>query len=121
MEPVLFYGVPHGCSFGAIVALEWLGEPYRLARIDMLAQHDPRYQRINPHHETPSLLLEDGTVIVESLAIHQHIAARDLGRRLGFRQGTPRYDELNRMMAYLHTSFHHGFAPFWAAYKLGQD
>ncbi|MCR7705994.1 glutathione S-transferase, partial [Pseudomonas aeruginosa] len=35
MEPVLFYGVPHGCSFGSIVALEWLGRPYRLCRIEM--------------------------------------------------------------------------------------
>ena len=35
MEPVLFYGVPSGCSFGSIVALEWLGIPYKLCRIDM--------------------------------------------------------------------------------------
>ena len=37
MEPVLFYGVPQGCSFGSIVALEWLNQPYRLCRINMPA------------------------------------------------------------------------------------
>jgi glutathione S-transferase len=46
MQRVLFYGVPQGSSFGSIVALEWLGQPYQLCRIEMLQQpwdaHDPR-------------------------------------------------------------------------------
>ncbi|NNB97216.1 hypothetical protein HI113_25245 [Corallococcus exiguus] len=33
--PTLVYGVPSGCSFGSIVALEWLGQPYQLCRIAM--------------------------------------------------------------------------------------
>ena len=33
--PILYYGVPSGCSFGSIVALEWLGQPYALSRIEM--------------------------------------------------------------------------------------
>jgi len=37
MNPILFYGVPEGCSFGAIVALEWSGLPYQLCRIQMPA------------------------------------------------------------------------------------
>jgi glutathione S-transferase len=118
MEPVLFYGVPHGCSFGSIVALEWLGQPYRLCRIDMLAPHDARYQRINPKHQTPTLLLEDGEALSESLAILHHIAARDLGQRLGFLQGTRASDRLNSMLAFLHTELHGAFAPAWTAFKL---
>ena len=38
MTPILFYGVPSGCSFGSIVALEWLRQPYHLCRIDMPGQ-----------------------------------------------------------------------------------
>jgi glutathione S-transferase len=38
MQPVLFYGVPQGSSFGSIVALEWLEQPYQLCRIEMLQQ-----------------------------------------------------------------------------------
>ena len=117
MEPVLFYGVPHGCSFGSIVALEWLGRPYRLSRIDMLASPAP-YGRVNVSRETPALLLEDGETLSESFAILQHIAARDLDRKLGFPQGTREHDRLNRTLAYLHTSFHSAFAPAWIAYKL---
>ena len=121
MEPILFYGVPHGCSFGSIVALEWLGQPYRLCRIEMLAPHDARYARLNRKHQTPTLLLEDGTALGESLAILQNIAARDLGQRLGFLQGTRASDRLNSVLSFLHTEVHGGFAPAWTAFKLPED
>jgi glutathione S-transferase len=118
MEPVLFYGVPHGCSFGSIVALEWLGQPYRLSRIDMLAPKDERYARINPKHQTPTLLLENGEALDESLAILSHVAARDLGQRLGYLQGTRAFDRLNSALSFLHTEVHGAFAPAWTAFKL---
>jgi glutathione S-transferase len=117
MEPVLFYGVPHGCSFGSIVALEWLGQPYRLSRIDMLAPKDERYTRINPKHQTPTLL-ENGEALGESLAILSHIAARDLGQRLGSLQGTRAFDRLNSALSFLHTEVHGAFSPAWTAFKL---
>lgn len=67
MEPVLFYGVPHGCSFGSIVALEWLGRPYRLCRIEMPLETGERtYVRLNPARQTPTLLLEDGRALSEA-------------------------------------------------------
>lgn len=120
MEPVLFYGIPHGCSFGSIVALEWLGQPYRLCRIDMM---DPAvtqaYRRLNPAAKTPALVLADGSLLTESLAILNHLAARDLGRRLTFAQGTPAFDRVNRMMAFLVTGLFAAFSPGWAAFKLG--
>ena len=66
MEPVLFYGVPKGCSFGSIVALEWLGQPYRLCRIDMLRDmQGDLYARFNRMRKTPVLLLENGKVLGE--------------------------------------------------------
>lgn len=121
MEPVLFYGVPHGCSFGSIVALEWLGEPYRLGRIDMLAvPKDERYARINPLHQTPTLVLEDGWVLTESLVILQHVAARGVVNGWGFAQGTREFDRLSSVLSFLHTSLHAAFAPAWHATKLSE-
>ncbi|MGQ4878659.1 glutathione S-transferase family protein [Billgrantia sp. LNSP4103-1] len=118
MEPVLFYGVPQGCSFGSIVALEWLGKPYRLCRIEMLEQPwDPLYAKVNPLFQTPALLLEDGEPLSESLAILQHLAAGDLETRLGFKQGSREYDRLNQMLAYLNTDFFSAFNPLWALYE----
>lgn len=118
MEPVLFYGVPQGCSFGSIVALEWLGQPYRLCRIEMLEQPwDPLYAKVNPLFLTPTLLLEEGEPLTESQAILQHLAARGREAGLGFAQGSREFDRLSEMLAYLNTDFFAAFGPLWTLYE----
>lgn len=122
MEPVLLYGVPQGCSFGSIVALEWLNEPYRLCRINMPEDtQTDLYARINPVRETPALLLENGVVLTESAAILQNIAARGINRGLGFAQGTLEFDRLNQRLAFLNTTFFSAFAPLWRAYEMEEN
>ncbi|WP_118184891.1 glutathione S-transferase family protein [Paraburkholderia phosphatilytica] len=121
MEPVLFYGVPQGCSLGSIVALEWLGLPYRLCRIDRLQptpedRNDPG-STLNAHCKTPALLL-NGSVLTESFAILSNLAARGVAKRLGFRQGAPEHDRFNEMLAFLHTGFVGAFEPLWTANRL---
>lgn len=120
MTPILFYGIPSGCSFGSIVALEWLGEPYRLSRIQMpeVVQSEV-FRRINPVGETPSLKTSDGNIVSESLAIMNHLGARGIARGIGFEQGTADFDRLNQRLAYLNTSFFNAFSPLW--YSLEHD
>lgn len=119
MEPILFYGVPQGCSFGSIVALEWLGRPYRLCRIEMLQHPWPAgYARINPMFQTPALLTADGRALTESLAILQHLGAQDLGPEgIGRTQGTEGFDRLTEVLAFLNTDFFSAFNPLWVAYE----
>lgn len=120
MTPILFYGVPSGCSFGSIVALEWLSEPYRLSRIEMPeAVQSDAYRRINPVGETPSLLTRDGRIISESMAILNYLATSGVEKGLGFRQGTADFDRLNQTLAFLNTSFFNSFGPLW--YTLEHD
>lgn len=122
MEPILFYGVPSGCSFGSIVALEWLGEPYRLSRIEMpqdVTSED--YRRINPVAETPALMTGDGRIITESMAILNHLAPYGIGKGLAFPQGTVEFDRLNQVLAFLNTSFFGGFSPLWYALEHEMD
>ena len=122
MEPVLLYGVPQGCSFGSIVALEWLNQPYRLCRINMPEDmQTDLYARINPVRETPALLLENGVVLTESAAILQNIAARGISRGLGFAQGTLDFDRLNQRLAFLNTTFFSAFSPLWLAYEMEEN
>lgn len=120
--PVLYYGVPSGCSFGSIVALEWLGIPYRLSRIAMPEEvTGAEFRRLNPVGETPALLTADGDVVTESLAILNHLARHGIDRGLGFAQGTRDFDRLNQMLAYLNTSFFNAFAPLWYALEHGVE
>ena len=114
MSPILYYGVPSGCSFGSIVALEWSGLPYRLARVEMPEMiHTDAYRTINPVGETPALLTESGDALVESMAILNHIGANAVASGIAFAQGTREFDELNRMLAFLNTTFFNSFASLW--------
>lgn len=118
MKPVLFYGVPMGCSFGSIVALEWLGQPYQLCRIEMLEgawRHD--FAQINPKLRTPALRVSSNVVLTESMAILGHLAAQGLNKGLGFPQGRAEFDKLNEMLAYLNTDFFFAFGPLWMIYE----
>lgn len=122
MTPTLFYGVPQGCSLASLIALEWLGAPYALSRIEMLEHPWPAdYTRhINPLNLTPAYVTHQGRVISESLAILLHLAARQ-DHQLGYAEGTPEYDRLNQILAYLNTDFFASFAPLWAAYEMATD
>ncbi|PSH56014.1 glutathione S-transferase family protein [Phyllobacterium endophyticum] len=122
MIPTLFYGVPSGCSFGSIVALEWLGEPYRLSRVEMPADvTSETYRRINPVAETPALMLGNGRVISESMAIMNHLGWLGIGKGLGFPQGSDQFDLFNQVLAYLNTSLFNGFSPLWYALEHESD
>lgn len=120
MHPILFYGVPEGCSFGSIVALEWSGLPYQLCRIDMpTVVGSEAYRRINPVAETPSLRTAEGDVVNQSMAILHHIGSHSPDSGLVPTQGTPAFDRFNEVLAYLNTDFFESFSPLWYAMEHG--
>ncbi|WP_439586783.1 glutathione S-transferase family protein [Hydrogenophaga sp.] len=122
MHPILFYGVPEGCSFGAIVALEWSGLPYQLCRIDMPAVvSSEAYRRINAVAETPSLRTAEGRQVNQSMAILHHIGAHSPGSGLVPPQGTPGFDRFNEVLAFLNTDFFESFSPLWYAMEHGLE
>lgn len=122
MHPILFYGVPEGCSFGSIVALEWSGLPYQLCRIDMPdVVSSEVFRRINPVAETPSLRTADGRQVNQSMAILQHIGAHSPNSGLVPSQGTPGSDRFNEVLAFLNTDFFESFSPLWYALEHGLD
>lgn len=119
MEPVLLYGHPGGTSLGLVAALEWLGRPYRLCRVDMLGEmREPSYARLNARHETPVLITDDGRSVSETMAIAAWLEARDEERRISFAPLTPQTDRMHQLMAFLNTGFTGAFSPYWVAYEL---
>lgn len=118
MKPILFYGVPEGCSFGSIVALEWSKRPYQLSRIQMPETvTSDAYRQINPIAETPTLLTETGDLISESMAILNHIGSGAIDQKIAYRQGTKEFDQLNQMLAFLNTTFFSAYGPLWYAFE----
>lgn len=119
MEPILVYGFPAGSSMGLIAALEWLGQPYRLCRVDMLGEmRDASYARINARHETPALVTEDGKLLTETMAIAAWIEARDAEHRVSFAPKSAEADRMHQLVGFINTGFTGAFSPLWAALEM---
>jgi glutathione S-transferase len=116
MEPILLYGFPAGSSMGLLAALEWLGKPYRLTRVDMLGEmREAAYARVNARHETPVLIADDGRLLTETMAIAAWLEARDTERRISFDPRSPQADRMHQVMAFVNTGFTAAFSPLWVA------
>lgn len=103
---------------GLLAALEWLGRPYRLTRVDMLGEmRNPEYGRLNPRHETPVFVTDQGRVLTETMAIAGWLEARDEDRRISFDPLSPEADRMRQIMAFINTGFTGAFAPLWAAWE----
>lgn len=119
MEPILLYGFPSGSSMGLVAALEWLGRPYRLCRVDMLGEmREPSYGRINPRHETPVLITDAGEPLTETMAIAAWLEARDEERRISFPPLSREADRMHQLMAFINTGFTGAFSPLWAVLEM---
>lgn len=119
MEPILIYGFPLGSSMGLVAALEWLGKPYRLCRVDMLGEmREPAYARINARHETPALITDQGRALTETMAIANWLAMRDDERRISPDPLSSDADRMRQVMAFINTGFTGAFSPLWAAMEM---
>lgn len=119
MTPILFYGVEYGSSFGSIVALEKLGQPYRLCRIEMPEEsQSAAYRAVNPVGELPALVTASGDVLTESVAILQHIAERGREKALGHANDAER-DRFLQVLAFLNSRYFSAFNPLWFSVEFG--
>lgn len=119
MEPILVYGYPSGTSMGLVAALEWLGQPYKLSRVDMLGEmREPPYKRINQRVETPGLITDKGRPLTETMAIAAYLEARDTERRISFDPLSPEANRMHQLMGFLNTGFTGAFTPLWVALEL---
>lgn len=67
------------CSWRVRLVLELKGLPYTLIQVNLLENEQNRadYLRINPGGVVPALLLEDGKVITQSVAIMEYLEESD--------------------------------------------
>lgn len=119
MEPILVYGFPEGSATGLVAAFEWLGQPYRLCRVDMLKDMtSAAYRRLNDRGETPVLITGEGRVVTETMAIARWLETRDTERRISFDSGTPEAERMHQLIGFLNTGFTGAFSPLWAAMEM---
>ncbi len=104
---------------GLVAAFEWLQQPYRLCRVDMLGEmREPSYRRVNPRVETPVLVTDRGVLLTETMAIGAWMEARDAERRISFDPKSRDADRMHQFMAFINTGFTGAFAPLWVALEM---
>ena len=87
MKPILFVGHPLGSSLGLVAALETLKISYQFARVSMPAAfQSPAYKNLNDRQQTPVLMLSDGTILTETMAIAQWLMHQDREHQISFPQ-----------------------------------
>ena len=119
METILFY-TPGTCSLAAMAALEWLGQPYTLCKIEKEARGGALYRSIHPRGQVPAMRV-DGRVLLETNAILAHIADRRPEAGLLPPNGGWERDVANQWLAYLASGFHAAFWPFFSPQRYAKD
>lgn len=109
------YVMPGACSLASHIALVWAGVPHEIVVLSHAEVGGDAYRRVNPKGAVPALVLDDGTVITESLAVLEYIADSHPDARLGAAPGDVlERARLNEALAELVSDVHKAWAPVFA-------
>ena len=111
----LFYK-PGACSLASHITLRESGKDFTLDGVDLMKkrlENGDDFFAINPKGQVPALLLDDGTLLTEGVAIMQYLADNVPDRQLLAPTGSiSRYKTLE-WLNYIATELHKGFTPLF--------
>jgi glutathione S-transferase len=106
------YVMPGACSLASHIALIWAGAEFELSVLSHDDAGGEAFAKINPKGCVPALMLKDGAVITESLAILDYIGDRFPDAKLGaFQDNLVQRAQLNELLAELVSDVHKAWAP----------
>ncbi len=110
------YYKPGACSLSPHIILRESGVDFSLVKVDLIAKKTEAgddFLKINPKGQVPTLLLDDGSVLTEGVAIVQFLADKVPDRQLLAPAGSmTRYHTLE-WLNYIATELHKGFTPLF--------
>ena len=111
----LFYK-PGACSLASHITLRESGKDFTLDGVDLMKkrlENGDDFFAVNPKGQVPALLLDDGTLLTESVAIMQYLADSVPDRQLlAPVSSISRYKTLE-WLNYIATELHKGFTPLF--------
>ncbi|AJJ09949.1 glutathione S-transferase GST-6.0 [Yersinia rohdei] len=111
----LFYK-PGACSLSPHIVLREAGLDFSIESVDLatkITETGEDYLSINPKGQVPALLLDDGSLLTEGVAIVQYLADKVPDRHLIAPTGTlSRYHAIE-WLNFVATELHKGFSPLF--------
>lgn len=113
------YFLPGACSLVPHTVLEWIGKPYTAEAVPR-DQLKSDFLKINPAGSVPALLLDDGDVLTQNVAILEYLAdsnpdASLIGTTLRERAETLRW------LAHVNSDVHKWYAPLFSPGQFVDD
>jgi len=110
------YYKPGACSLSPHIILREADLDFSIEKVDLATKKTETgddFLTVNPKCQIPTLLLNDGSILTEGVAIVQYIADQKPDRQLMPEPGTPaRYHALE-WLNYIATELHKGFSPLF--------
>ncbi|WP_244846497.1 glutathione transferase GstA [Chromohalobacter israelensis] len=110
------YLKPGSCAMAVHIALEEAELTYEIETVDLATKQTASgedYLTINPNGYVPALVLDDGEVMTEAVAILLYIANLAPEAELAPSPGSKAYFELLSHLVFITTELHKNFSPFF--------
>jgi glutathione S-transferase len=104
------------CSLASNVALREAGLKFDLVKVDRRtrkAADGLDFSEVNPKGYVPALMLDNGGVLTENIAVLQYIADRNPAAKLAPPAGTMERYRLIEWLAFISTEIHKNFSPLF--------
>lgn len=110
------YHLAGSCSLASHISLIESGakfEHYAVDRATKKTADGKDFTAFNPKGYVPALLLDDGTLLTENVAVLSYIAGLDTSRRLAPAPGTLGFYKLMEWLGYVNSEVHKNLSPLF--------
>jgi glutathione S-transferase len=110
------YYLPGACSTAAMISLLEAGQKFDAYTVDRTTKRTSDgkdFNQINPKSYVPALVLDNGNVLSENVAVLAYIASLDKSAKLGPAPGTEGCYHLLEWLAYINSEVHKNFGPLF--------
>ena len=111
------YILPGACSLASNIALREAGIQFEIAKVDRRTKRVEGVDlvTINPKGYVPALLLDDGQLLTENVAVLQYIADRNPAAKLAPPAGTLERYRLMEWLSFINSELHKAFSPLFSS------
>ncbi len=113
----LYYAIG-ACSLAPHIALEWIGAPYEVVRVQFGSKE---LLAVNPAGAVPTLREDDGWLLTQAGAILDYLAAMHPEAGLAGGEGTRARAEAQRWSSFFASDVHASFWPIFMPYRYTTD